>query len=33
MKERFPYIYQTLLDFGHDCEKDPIPVVLSLIHI
>jgi len=27
MKERFPHIYQTLLDFGHDCEKDPIPVV------
>jgi L-aspartate oxidase len=27
MKERFPFIYQTLLRFGLDCEKDPIPVV------
>ncbi len=27
MKERFPHIHKTLLDFGHDCEKDPIPVV------
>ena len=27
MKERFPHIYKTLLDFGHDCEKAPIPVV------
>ncbi|MBN8460656.1 MAG: L-aspartate oxidase [Verrucomicrobia bacterium] len=27
MKERFPYIYQNLLDFGLDCEKQPIPVV------
>ncbi|MBT8036107.1 MAG: L-aspartate oxidase [Verrucomicrobiae bacterium] len=27
MQERFPHIYQTLLGFGHDCEKDPIPVV------
>ena len=27
MKERFPYIYQTLLKFGLDCEKHPIPVV------
>jgi len=27
MKERFPHIYQTLLNFGLDCEKDPIPVV------
>ena len=27
MKERFPHIYKTLLEFGHDCEKDPIPVV------
>jgi L-aspartate oxidase len=27
MKERFPYIYQTLLKFGLDCETQPIPVV------
>jgi L-aspartate oxidase len=27
MKERFPFIYQTLLAFGHDSEKTPIPVV------
>jgi L-aspartate oxidase len=27
MKERFPHIYDTLLKFGHDCEKSPIPVV------
>lgn len=27
MKERFPHIYTTLLEFGHDCEKKPIPVV------
>ncbi len=27
MKERFPHIYDTLLKFGHDCEKLPIPVV------
>ena len=27
MKERFPYIYQNLLRFGVDCEKEPIPVV------
>jgi L-aspartate oxidase len=27
MKERFPYIYDTLLKFGLDCEKQPIPVV------
>ena len=27
MKERFPYIYNTLMKFGLDCEKNPIPVV------
>jgi len=27
MAERFPYIYQNLLDFGLDCEKETIPVV------
>lgn len=27
MKERFPHIYNTLLTFGLDCEKKPIPVV------
>jgi len=27
MQERFPHIHKTLLEFGHDCEKDPIPVV------
>lgn len=27
MPERFPYIYETLLKFGLNCEKDPIPVV------
>ena len=27
MKERFPYIYDTLMKFGLDCEKQPIPVV------
>ncbi len=27
MKERFPFIYDTLLRFGLDCEKQPIPVV------
>lgn len=27
MRERFPHIYKTLLEFGHDCETDPIPVV------
>ena len=27
MQERFPHIYKTLLEFGHDCEKAPIPVV------
>jgi len=27
MKERFPFIYETLLSYGHDAEKAPIPVV------
>ncbi len=27
MQERFPHIYNTLLEFGHDCEEQPIPVV------
>lgn len=27
MANRFPYIYETLLSFGLDCEKQPIPVV------
>ncbi len=27
MRERFPHIFQTLLKFGLDCEKQPIPVV------
>lgn len=27
MQERFPHIYNTLLEFGLDCEKQPIPVV------
>ena len=27
MKEHFPYIYETLLKFGVDCETMPIPVV------
>jgi L-aspartate oxidase len=27
MKERFPYIYETLLKFGLDCETQRIPVV------
>jgi len=27
MKGRFPYIYETLLKYGLDCEKQPIPVV------
>lgn len=27
MKERFPFIYETLLRYGLDCEKCPIPVV------
>lgn len=27
MRERFPHIYNTLLEFGLDCEKHPIPVV------
>jgi L-aspartate oxidase len=27
MRERFPFIYETLLKFGLDCETQPIPVV------
>jgi L-aspartate oxidase len=27
MRERFPYIHATLLKFGLDCERQPIPVV------
>ena len=27
MAERFPFIHQTLLEFGHDAEASPIPVV------
>jgi L-aspartate oxidase len=27
MKKRFPYIYDTLIKFGLDCETQPIPVV------
>ncbi|MBJ06023.1 MAG: L-aspartate oxidase [Verrucomicrobiaceae bacterium] len=27
MPERFPFIYQTLLEFGHDAEEAPVPVV------
>lgn len=27
MAERFPYIHETLMKFGLDCEKQPIPVV------
>lgn len=27
MRERFPYIYETLMKFGLDCEIQPIPVV------
>jgi len=27
MRDRFPYIYETLLKFGLDCEEQPIPVV------
>ena len=27
MQERFPHIHKTLLGFGLDCEKEPIPVV------
>ncbi|MCB1130884.1 MAG: L-aspartate oxidase [Verrucomicrobiae bacterium] len=27
MAERFPYIHETLLKFGLDCERQPIPVV------
>ncbi|MEN9975299.1 MAG: L-aspartate oxidase [Verrucomicrobiota bacterium] len=27
MRERFPYIYETLMKFGIDCETQPIPVV------
>lgn len=26
-RERFPFIHQTLLDYGHDATQDPIPVV------
>ena len=27
LQERFPFIYDTLLGFGHDAAEDPIPVV------
>ncbi|MDX1679494.1 MAG: L-aspartate oxidase [Akkermansiaceae bacterium] len=27
MRQHFPYIHETLLKFGLDCEKEPIPVV------
>jgi L-aspartate oxidase len=27
MRDRFPFIYRTLLEFGHDAEESPIPVV------
>jgi len=27
MRERFPYIYENLLNYGLDCETQPIPVV------
>jgi L-aspartate oxidase len=27
MRQRFPYIYENLLKFGLDCERQPIPVV------
>jgi L-aspartate oxidase len=27
MRERFPFIYEKLLSYGLDCEKQPIPVV------
>ncbi|MCU0750973.1 MAG: L-aspartate oxidase [Akkermansiaceae bacterium] len=27
MRDRFPYIYETLMKFGLDCETQPIPVV------
>jgi L-aspartate oxidase len=27
MADRFPFIYKTLLEFGHDAEQSPIPIV------